>query len=89
MRERICSELVGINVCFFLYSVNLNILGDPDENVYIVQSGKLCVFITGTDGNNTLKIVKPGESVTSLLSFTDVLTVRTSFVDISKRFCNV
>lgn len=50
--------------------------GDPDENVYIVQSGRLNVFITGSEGTNTLKIVKPGESVTSLLSFTDVLTVR-------------
>lgn len=43
--------------------------------MYIVQSGKLNVSITGNDGSNTLKIVKPGESVTSLLSFTDVLTV--------------
>lgn len=33
------------------------------------------MFITGPEGTNTLKIVKPGESVTSLLSFTDVLTV--------------
>lgn len=50
--------------------------GDPDENVYIVQSGRLNVFITTKDGTSlSLKIVKPGESVTSLLSFTDVLTV--------------
>lgn len=58
-----------------LLTEKLNFLGDPDENVYIVQSGKLNVFITGSEGTNTLKIVKPGESVTSLLSFTDVLTV--------------
>lgn len=50
--------------------------GDADENVYVVQSGKLNVFITNTDGSTlSLKIVKTGESVTSLLSFTDVLTV--------------
>jgi lysophospholipid hydrolase len=52
------------------------VVGDADENVYIVQSGKLNVFITSNDSTNlSLKIVKPGESVTSLLSFTDVLTV--------------
>lgn len=34
------------------------------------------VFITGADGTTiSLKCVKTGESVTSLLSFTDVLTV--------------
>lgn len=51
-------------------------VGDADENVYVVQSGKLNVFITNSDGSTlSLKIVKTGESVTSLLSFTDVLTV--------------
>lgn len=59
------------------YFINkYDIVGDPDENVYVVQSGKLNVFITGSDGSIlSLKIVKTGESVTSLLSFTDVLTV--------------
>lgn len=42
----------------------------------MVQSGKINVFISNADGSVlSLKIVKPGESVTSLLSFTDVLTV--------------
>lgn len=59
-----------------MYDFLTSFSGDPDENVYIVQSGRLNVFITGSEGTNTLKIVKPGESVTSLLSFTDVLTVR-------------
>lgn len=77
MQERICLELVSFLLFLIYFFSNLIFLGDPDENVYIVQSGKLCVFITGSDGNNTLKIVKPGESVTSLLSFTDVLTVST------------
>lgn len=54
-------------------------LGDPDENVYVIQSGKVNVFITGADGSTiSLKCVKTGESVTSLLSFTDVLTVSKS-----------
>jgi lysophospholipid hydrolase len=54
-------------------------LGDPDENVYVIQSGKVNVFITGADGTTiSLKCVKTGESVTSLLSFTDVLTVSES-----------
>ncbi|KAF4520153.1 hypothetical protein B566_EDAN008971 [Ephemera danica] len=49
--------------------------GDPDENVYVVQSGLINVYITGNDGATlTLKYVKKGESVTSLLSFVDVLT---------------
>lgn len=50
-------------------------IGDPDENVFIVQQGLVNVYITGSDGSQiSLKLVKPGESVTSLLSFTDVLT---------------
>lgn len=54
-------------------------LGDSDENLYIIQSGKVNVFITGADGSTiSLKCVKTGESVTSLLSFTDVLTVSKS-----------
>lgn len=49
--------------------------GDPDENVYVVQNGKVNVYITGPDNSSIcLKVVKTGESVTSLLSFIDVLT---------------
>ncbi|KAK2579633.1 hypothetical protein KPH14_011561 [Odynerus spinipes] len=54
-------------------------IGDPDENLFIVQQGLVNVFITGPDGSQiSLKVVKTGESVTSLLSFTDVLTGHTS-----------
>ena len=54
-------------------------IGDPDENVFIVQQGLVNVYITGSDGSQIpLKLVKTGESVTSLLSFTDVLTGHTS-----------
>ncbi|TGZ56931.1 Neuropathy target esterase sws [Temnothorax longispinosus] len=54
-------------------------IGDPDENLFIVQQGLVNVYITGPDGSQiSLKVVKTGESVTSLLSFTDVLTGHTS-----------
>lgn len=44
--------------------------------MFVVQQGKVNVFITGADGSIiSLKVVKTGDSVTSLLSFTDVLTV--------------
>lgn len=64
------TEILNVPAGSFLFKI-----GDDDENVYIVQSGKLNVYISSMDGANlSLKIVKPGESVTSLLSFTDVLT---------------
>ncbi|CAG7837535.1 unnamed protein product [Allacma fusca] len=50
-------------------------IGDADENFYVVQSGRLNVFITESDSSTvTLKVVKEGDSIASLLSFTDVLT---------------
>nr|CAD7460760.1 unnamed protein product [Timema tahoe] len=53
----------------------INTQRDDDKNVYVVQNGKVNVYITGCDGANiSLKVVKTGESITSLLSFTDVLT---------------
>ncbi|CAH1994196.1 unnamed protein product [Acanthoscelides obtectus] len=67
------TEIINVHSGSYLFRI-----GDPDENVYIVQSGKLNVFITSQEGTTTLKIVKPGESVTSLLSFTDVLTGQTN-----------
>lgn len=43
--------------------------------MYIVQSGRLRVYSTESDGSAvTLKEVKRGESICSLLSFTDFLT---------------
>lgn len=48
--------------------------GDVDDSVFIVQSGLLNVLINNADGTTlSLKHVKRGESVTSLLSFIDVL----------------
>lgn len=44
--------------------------------MFVVQSGKLNVCITSSDSSCvSLKVVKAGESVASLLSFTDVLQV--------------
>jgi len=49
--------------------------------VFIVQSGLVSVNITSIDGSIIpLKLVKTGDSVTSLLSFTDVLTVRKNYM---------
>ncbi|XP_015840327.1 neuropathy target esterase sws isoform X2 [Tribolium castaneum] len=68
------TEVINVDAGQHLFKI-----GDADENVYIVQSGKLNVFIASADNTNlSLKIVKPGESVTSLLSFTDVLTGNTN-----------
>ncbi|KAF5279536.1 hypothetical protein FQR65_LT03358 [Abscondita terminalis] len=64
------TEIMNIPAGSFLFKI-----GDPDENVFVVESGLVNVFITTSDGSTlSLKVVKPGESVTSLLSFTDVLT---------------
>lgn len=51
-------------------------IGDNDDSVFIVQSGLVNVNITNADGSTmALKSVRTGESVTSLLSFIDVLVV--------------
>ncbi|XP_058128164.1 neuropathy target esterase sws isoform X2 [Anopheles coustani] len=54
-------------------------VGDPDDSVFIVQTGQVNVFLNNPDGSSvTLKLVRQGESVTSLLSFIDVLVGNTS-----------
>ncbi|XP_075226516.1 patatin like phospholipase domain containing sws isoform X3 [Lycorma delicatula] len=64
------TEILNLPAGSYLFKI-----GDPDENVYVVQNGKVNVFITGSDGSViSLKVVKTGDSVTSLLSFTDILT---------------
>uniref|UniRef100_A0A0A9XBN8 Neuropathy target esterase sws n=1 Tax=Lygus hesperus TaxID=30085 RepID=A0A0A9XBN8_LYGHE len=64
------TEILTLSAGEFLFKI-----GEPDENVYVVQNGKVNVFINNSDGSTiSLKVVKPGDSVTSLLSFTDVLT---------------
>ncbi|XP_063633311.1 neuropathy target esterase sws isoform X3 [Cydia splendana] len=64
------TEILNLPAGAFLFKV-----GDTDENVYVVQNGRVNVYITNPDGTSlSLKVVRAGESVTSLLSFTDVLT---------------
>lgn len=65
------TEILNVRAGSYLFKV-----GDLDENVFIVQNGLISVNITSVDGSTiTLKLVKTGDSVTSLLSFTDVLIV--------------
>ena len=53
--------------------------GEPDTNIYVVQSGCVSVYITDNFGSTVpLKQVKRGESICSLLSFIDYLTGQTS-----------
>uniref|UniRef100_A0A6M2DEI5 Neuropathy target esterase sws n=1 Tax=Xenopsylla cheopis TaxID=163159 RepID=A0A6M2DEI5_XENCH len=69
---RLCKhvEIVSLKEDEFLFQI-----GDADENVYVVQSGLLNVTVTSQEsGTLSLKYVRPGDSVTSLLSFTDWLT---------------
>jgi len=56
-------------------------VGDPDENIFIVQTGQLNVLATDnerqTDYHSSatnLKYVKPGDAIMSLLSFLDHLS---------------
>uniref|UniRef100_A0A8D9FGX7 Neuropathy target esterase sws n=2 Tax=Cacopsylla melanoneura TaxID=428564 RepID=A0A8D9FGX7_9HEMI len=50
-------------------------IGELDENFFIVQSGAVNIFLaTSTGANLSLRVVEPGDSVTSLLSFLEVLT---------------
>nr|XP_042703018.1 patatin-like phospholipase domain-containing protein 6 [Chrysemys picta bellii] len=49
--------------------------GQPGTSIYVVQDGKLELFLTQQDGKETLvKEVFPGDSVHSLLSILDVIT---------------
>ncbi len=52
------------------------VVGDPDDAIYVVESGKIHVFITDEKGNKHLiKECIEGNHVFSLLSVMDVLTV--------------
>ncbi|KAI1290330.1 Neuropathy target esterase sws [Halotydeus destructor] len=68
----ICKHIEFVNVPKgkLLFSI-----GDPDDSIYIVQLGKLQVFLTESDGSELLlKEVAPGDTVVSLLSVLDVLS---------------
>jgi len=58
---------------------HLFMIGEPDTNIYVVQSGCVSVYTTDCEGATVpLKEVKRGESICSLLSFTDYLTGHSS-----------
>uniref|UniRef100_A0A1B6E580 Neuropathy target esterase sws n=1 Tax=Clastoptera arizonana TaxID=38151 RepID=A0A1B6E580_9HEMI len=65
------TEILNLPAGAYLFKI-----GDADENVYVVQSGRVNLYLRNdSDGSLImLKAVKTGDSVTSLLSFTDVLT---------------
>lgn len=68
---RICKHTEIINLKAGDYLIKI---GDPDDSVFIVQSGLVNVFLNNTDGSSiSLKVAKKGETVTSLLSFIDIL----------------
>ncbi|XP_036341421.1 neuropathy target esterase sws-like isoform X2 [Rhagoletis pomonella] len=69
------TEVLTLQPGDFLFKIT-----DSDDSVFIVQSGLVHVFISNADGSTlSLKTVKKGESVTSLLSFIDVLSGNPSF----------
>jgi len=49
-------------------------IGEPDVNIFVVQNGRLDVTTSDHQGTHEIKKVGPGESLTSLLSFIDMLT---------------
>lgn len=61
-------EYMTVSTNQYLFKV-----GDPDENIFIVQSGLVNVYASDGDVSSTLKHVKPGEPIMSLLSFLDHL----------------
>lgn len=66
------TEILNLYAGSYLFKVD-----DFDENVFIIQSGLVSINTTSVDSSIIhLKLVKTGDSVTSLLSFTDVLSVR-------------
>ncbi|KAL7028237.1 hypothetical protein ACKWTF_005772 [Chironomus riparius] len=68
---RICKHTEIINLKAGDYLIKI---GDADDSVFIVQSGSVNVFLNNADGSSiSLKVAKKGETVTSLLSFIDIL----------------
>jgi lysophospholipid hydrolase len=60
--------------------------GMIDESIYVVQSGKLSVFLQENNGSeHCLKDIRTGESIHSLLSILEVLTGQSAHVGVSAR----
>ena len=69
---KLCQNMEFINVVKGQYLFNI---GDPDDSIYIVQTGQIQVTLTEPDGSVlVLKNVHVGESIASMLSVMDVLT---------------
>ncbi|CAG0919167.1 unnamed protein product [Notodromas monacha] len=63
-------ETVNLSAGQYLFAV-----GDADESIYVVQEGLVNVFISSKEGEViSLKMVPPGDSIISLLSFADCLS---------------
>ena len=62
-------DCVRVSAGQFLFRI-----GDPDRFIFVVQSGQLNVTCSDQLGTDLIKKVGAGESLTSLLSFIDVLT---------------
>jgi lysophospholipid hydrolase len=78
---KICKHTEIINVKAGEHLIKI---GDFDDSVFIVQTGLINVFLNNPDGSAiALKVVKKGETVTSLLSFIDVIVVSRKTVKIS------
>lgn len=68
---KICKHTEIINL---LAGESLIKISDSDDSIFIVQSGVVNVYLNNHDGGTVhLKCVRKGETVTSLLSFIDVL----------------
>lgn len=64
------TEIINLEPNEFLFKIT-----DNDDSVFIIQSGLVDVYINNADGSVLpLKTVRAGETVTSLLSFIDVLS---------------
>lgn len=73
---KLCQSIEYLNVLKGQYLFNI---GDPDDSIYIMQSGEVQVTLTEPDGTVlVLKNVKKGESIASMLSVMDVLSGHTS-----------
>jgi len=49
-------------------------IGEPDVYIFVVQSGRIDVTTSDETGTHEIKRVGPGETLSSLLSFIDILT---------------
>lgn len=62
-------ETVRVAAGQFLFRI-----GEPDLHIFVVQSGRIDVTTSDETGMAEIKKVGPGETVSSLLSFIDILT---------------